>query len=58
MNVKIREIVTEPVVVEEAKVVELHKPLGGGQAMAGSPKGSEAKPKLVRQGWKDPRIGS
>jgi hypothetical protein len=54
----IREIVPEPVVVEEPKILELHKPLGGSPAMAGSPAGSEAKPKLIRKGWKDVRIGS
>ena len=48
----IREIVTETVTVEEAKVVEMHKPLDGKQAMEGSPQGSEAQPKSNRSGWK------
>lgn len=47
----IRDIVPELVSVEEPKVVELHKALGGGQALAGSPAGSEAKPSLKQSGF-------
>lgn len=57
-NVNIREIVTKPVTVEECKVVEIHEPLGGKQALPGSPAGSEAKPKLVHDGFTMPKGGS
>ena len=42
------------VTVGEPKIVELHKKLGGSQALPGSPAGIEAKPSLVRVSFKIP----
>jgi len=59
MSVKalIRDIVTAPVVVVvDPAVQEIHEPLAGSQALPGSPAGSEAKPKGIRQGAKAPAV--
>ncbi len=50
---RIEEIVTKPVSVQhDPATPELHRALGGKQAEPGSSAGSEAKPKLVREGAK------
>lgn len=51
----IESISTTPVsVTHDPALSEIHKKLAGGQACPGSPAGSEAQPKLVRQGFKVP----
>lgn len=45
------------VTVGEAKVVEIHRKLGGKQAMPGSPAGREAQPRRTREGSDAPGQG-
>lgn len=51
----IRSIVTKPVRVEEPEVSEIHRALGGKDALPGSPAGREARPKLRTEGFKMPK---